>query len=68
MYLDKYTNAKQLCTSKVQEFRGKKSSQDKISGAIINHSVTGPLWPQELAICHLENKGGQWEIPHCPSQ
>ena len=69
MYLDKYTNAKQLCTSKVQEFREKKqSSQDKISGAIINHSVTGPLWPQELVICHLENKGGQWEVPHCPSQ
>ena len=44
-----------------------KSSQEKISGAIINHSVTGPLWSQEPVICHLENKGGQWEIPHCPS-
>ena len=29
MYLDKYTNAKQLCTSKVQEFREKKNSQVK---------------------------------------
>lgn len=69
MCLDKYTNSKQLCITKVQKVKKKKkSSQPRISGANFNDSVTVSFQSRELLTRHLENKGRQWEIPHRPSQ